>query len=203
MQNTTAPGMVLQTWMDAYPSSSRIKDWHLLLEWNSNPGQNTACTEYCCSVEHTQSSCSNRLVSQNLSIQDSNQLTLLKYIINILLERWELREKYQLFSLHKQYILPLWGVLQWSYRTDWSPEDTKGKECDGWQRRWWTWNNQLVHTTHEWNSQETNLKQTKKSTSSPSTSLNCGTRCCRKPWRPKQVQKVIRKLNGRRFNKVH
>lgn len=87
-------------------------------------------------MEHTQSSCSNRLVSQNLSIQDSNQLTLLKYIINILLERWELREKYQLFSLHKQYILPLWGVLQWPYRTDWSPEDAEGKECDGWQRRW-------------------------------------------------------------------
>ena len=174
--------MVLQTWMDAYPSSSRIKDRHLLQEWDTKTGRSTGRTEYCSSVELTQSSGGSRFVSQCVSIQDSNHLTLLKCIINILLVKWELSEKYQLFSLHEQHILPLRRVLQWSYKTEWSPEDTKGKECGGWQRRWWTGNNQLVHTTHEWNYEETNLKQKKKVVFS---TWNCATHCCRKLWRPK------------------
>lgn len=43
---------------------------------------------------------------------------------------WEPREKCQLLYLHDQ-ILPLWEVLQWSYRTKWSSEDTKGIDGKG------------------------------------------------------------------------
>lgn len=47
------------------------------------------------------------------------------------------------------------------------------------------------------------FKTEKKITFSTLTLVHCGTHCYRKLCRPKQVQEVIRKLNGRKFIKVH